>query len=459
MLPSPKWLQKRRRWSRLPSEKDLLLIPGVLAPTELEAAFQRERARVDRNDNCFSIVVFRVDGKRPDDLKRLAHLLTERVRAYDAVGLVDRERVATLLPETDGMGSWIFADSAMSQFASLDLRVRCDVYTYPHPGSDEEGSENTNGDSKGRTEPRFAADVSTPRPKTMAPKTPQARPASGVDDPEDNGRPGMRRTGTDGPAMSGAPKRALDADTKERPTARARLRAVKAPLPTAGTKAMTGDSIPFAGGRPVKDLAPLFEERLPLYRRAVDILVSGLAILTLSPILIAAAVAVKTTSPGSMIFSQWRAGRGGRPFRFYKFRSMYMDAEERKNDLRLVNEKDGPIFKIRNDPRITPVGRLIRRLSIDELPQLLNVLKGDMTLVGPRPPVMDEVDAYQAWQRERLDITGGLTCIWQVSGRSEVSFDDWMRMDIRYKHNRTLGMDLKLMWRTFGAVFSGRGAY
>ena len=105
---------------------------------------------------------------------------------------------------------------------------------------------------------------------------------------------------------------------------------------------------------------------------------------------------------------------------------MYQDAEERKNALRVVNEKDGPIFKIKDDPRITPLGRVIRRLSIDELPQLFNVLKGDMTLVGPRPPVVDEVDQYEPWQRQRLDITGGLTCIWQVSGRSEVSFDDWM---------------------------------
>ncbi len=457
MFPSPKWLQKRKRWSRLPSEKDVLSIPGVLAPTELESAFQRERARVDRNDNCFSIVVFRVDERRPDDLKRLTYLLTERIRAYDAVGLVDGERIATLLPETDGEGSWIFADSAMGQFASLDLRVKCDVYTYPHPGAGQEESPETQSGANPEFESRFQRDSAAAGSKTLSDFTdhPAGSPAGG------SGGSPMRRTGTDGPAASAAPatESPSKADSVELPSAHARLRAVDAPKDLPLAKAMDAHSVPVEGMRPIRDLAPLFEERLPIYRRAVDILVSGAAILLVSPILLATAIAVKTTSPGSMIFSQWRAGRGGRPFRFYKFRSMYMDAEERKNDLRLVNEKDGPIFKIKNDPRITPVGRIIRRLSIDELPQLFNVLKGDMTLVGPRPPVMDEVAAYESWQRQRLDITGGLTCIWQVSGRSEVSFDDWMRMDIRYKHNRTLGMDIKLVWRTFGAVFSGRGAY
>ena len=175
--------------------------------------------------------------------------------------------------------------------------------------------------------------------------------------------------------------------------------------------------------------------------------------------LLTGALLVKITSPGPVIFAQPRAGRGGRPFQFYKLRSMYQDAEERKNALRLVNEKDGPIFKIKNDPRITPVGKVIRKFSIDELPQLFNVLKGDMTLVGPRPPVLDEVKEYETWQRQRLDITGGITCIWQVSGRSEVTFREWMRMDVRYRKQRSLKLDLKLICKTFGAVFSGKGAY
>ncbi|MFT6110479.1 MAG: lipopolysaccharide/colanic/teichoic acid biosynthesis glycosyltransferase [Planctomycetota bacterium] len=184
-----------------------------------------------------------------------------------------------------------------------------------------------------------------------------------------------------------------------------------------------------------------------------------MALVLVSPVLLTAAVLVKVSSPGPTIFAQTRAGRGGRPFQFYKLRSMYRDAEDRKNALRLVNEQDGPIFKIKNDPRITPVGRILRKFSIDELPQLFNVLRGDMTLVGPRPPVMDEVKEYETWQRQRLDITGGITCIWQVSGRSDVTFREWMRMDVRYRKQRSIGLDLKLVWKTFGAVFSGKGAY
>ena len=138
---------------------------------------------------------------------------------------------------------------------------------------------------------------------------------------------------------------------------------------------------------------------------------------------------------------------------------MVIDAEAQKATLQADNEKDGPIFKMKNDPRVTRVGRFIRRYSLDELPQLYNVLIGDMTLVGPRPPTMDEVAEYEPWQRQRLLIRGGLTCTWQVSGRSDVSFEDWMRMDARYARTSGFFGDLKLLLRTVKAIFTGRGAY
>ena len=448
MFLTPKWFQKRGRRTRIPRESDVLSVPGVLSPTEMERAYQRERARCDRNDQCFSIVVFRIDEKRDGDLRRVARLLVERVRAYDAVGAVDSNRVAALLPETHGEGSWVFADSAMAQFTSLDLRAQCKVYTYPHDEerdapyglSDRDDIDSHSGDSR-------------------------------VDSPGDPG--GRRATGTHGSMTASPLPRLVEpagaTDAESEPANEAALdsdRERVVHLHVVEDEEQPGDAtirdsvIPaLTDPRPISDMRSVFVEPLPLYRRAVDITVSGLAILALSPVLIGAAVLVKTTSPGSIIFWQWRAGRGGKPFRFYKFRSMYQDAESRKNDLRLVNEMDGPIFKIRDDPRITPVGRWLRKLSIDELPQLFNVLRGDMTLVGPRPPVLDEVESYKPWQRQRLDITGGLTCIWQVSGRSEVAFDDWMRMDIRYKQKRNLWMDVCLVVKTFGAVFSGRGAY
>ncbi len=208
-----------------------------------------------------------------------------------------------------------------------------------------------------------------------------------------------------------------------------------------------------------QDLSGAFLQPIGWGRRFIDILVSATSLLLLSPVLIGAALAVRFSSPGPAIYTQLRAGLGGVPFKFYKFRSMYLDADERRAKLQDRNEKSGPIFKMKNDPRITRVGRYLRKTSIDELPQLYNVLRGDMTLIGPRPPTLDEVEKYSLWQRKRLDRTGGITCIWQVSGRSEIKFEEWVRMDIEYQQKRSFWFDVKLVLKTFGAVFSGRGAY
>lgn len=208
----------------------------------------------------------------------------------------------------------------------------------------------------------------------------------------------------------------------------------------------------------VNDLRSFFLKPLPTWKRAMDILVSGLMLLILSPVFLAVAIAVRLSGPGPIIFRQPRAGRGGNPFMFYKFRTMVPDAEALKAALRPANEAEGPVFKMRHDPRVTRVGRVLRKASLDELPQLWNVLKGDMSLVGPRPPTLDEVPSYAPWQARRLEMTGGITGIWQTSGRHEIGFTDWMRMDVRYSNHRSLGMDVKLLAKTVWAVVSGRGA-
>jgi lipopolysaccharide/colanic/teichoic acid biosynthesis glycosyltransferase len=169
-------------------------------------------------------------------------------------------------------------------------------------------------------------------------------------------------------------------------------------------------------------------------------------------------IAIRLDSPGPVIFRQRRAGQGARPFAFYKFRSMIAEAEERKEALAAQNEQVGPVFKIRDDPRITRVGRLLRRSSIDELPQLWNVLRGDISLVGPRSPTFDEVCKYERWQRRRLSVIGGITGTWQVSGRNQIPFREWMRMDMRYIESRGLWIDLRTLAKTLPAVISGRGA-
>jgi lipopolysaccharide/colanic/teichoic acid biosynthesis glycosyltransferase len=209
----------------------------------------------------------------------------------------------------------------------------------------------------------------------------------------------------------------------------------------------------------IGDLWTELVEPLPAWKRSIDVAFASAGLLALAPVFLCVAIAIKIDSPGPVFFSQTRLGRGRRPFRFYKFRSMTFDAEDRRAELEPGNETAGPTFKIRNDPRKTRVGRLIRRSSIDELPQLWNVLKGDFSLVGPRPPIPDEVERYQRWQKRRLDVPGGLTCIWQVNGRSEVAFEEWMRMDLRYVAKSGFWVDMKLLAKTFRAVFSGRGAY
>jgi lipopolysaccharide/colanic/teichoic acid biosynthesis glycosyltransferase len=213
-----------------------------------------------------------------------------------------------------------------------------------------------------------------------------------------------------------------------------------------------------AAGSSMEDLWPHFELPTPLWKRSLDVLGSAVALTALLPLFGLTALAIRLDSPGPVIFRQQRAGRGGRPFAFLKFRSMSADAEALRPALAELNEQEGPVFKIRDDPRITRVGRLLRRWSIDELPQLWNVLVGDISLVGPRSATLDEVSKYERWQRRRLSVTGGITCTWQVSGRSEIPFREWMRLDMRYVAARSVWRDVCLLARTLPAVVSGRGA-
>ena len=196
------------------------------------------------------------------------------------------------------------------------------------------------------------------------------------------------------------------------------------------------------------------------FKRLMDIILSIIAIIAGSPVFLITALLVKLTSPGPIIFWQVRVGRYGRHFKFYKFRSMYIDAEARKAELLKHNESgDGVIFKMKRDPRITPVGRFIRKFSIDELPQLFNVLLGDMSLVGPRPPLPSEVRTYSLEDRKRLNITPGITCIWQVSGRSELQFSKQIALDKEYISSRSAWKDFLILLKTIPAILTGRGAW
>lgn len=195
-----------------------------------------------------------------------------------------------------------------------------------------------------------------------------------------------------------------------------------------------------------------------LMKESIDKIVALSGIFLVSPILIFTALAIKLSSPGPIFFKQTRVGKNGRPFNIYKFRSMVINAEDLKESLSTQNEITGPAFKMSNDPRITKIGKFIRKTSIDELPQLFNVLIGNMSLVGPRPPLPTEVAQYSNWQRRRLSVKPGITCTWQVSGRSNIDFDQWMKMDLDYIDKWSISNDAKLLAKTVPAVLMQKGA-
>ena len=204
------------------------------------------------------------------------------------------------------------------------------------------------------------------------------------------------------------------------------------------------------------------KENLKFYeicKRGIDIIGAGSGLLLLSPVIAIVSCAVKFTSKGPIFFSQKRVGKNGQLFDMYKFRSMVVNAEELKEKLKHKNEMSGPMFKMKDDPRVTKVGKFIRKTSLDELPQLWNVLKGDMSLVGPRPSLPKEVEQFDSWMFKRLTVRPGLTCYWQVSGRNNIDFEDWMKLDVKYVEERNLWIDIKLIFKTVGVLFGDKNAH
>jgi lipopolysaccharide/colanic/teichoic acid biosynthesis glycosyltransferase len=229
-----------------------------------------------------------------------------------------------------------------------------------------------------------------------------------------------------------------------------------------GDSADQGDAWPretVAVQQDEREIKPLlFCRSLPLWKRMVDVTVAVLGLILLAPLLAAVAVLVKCTSRGPIFFAQVREGLAGKRFTMYKFRTMRADAEALKEGLRHLSEQDGPAFKIENDPRLTVIGKMLRKTCIDELPQLINVLRGEMTLVGPRPLPLNESRACARWQRRRLEVLPGLTCFWQIEGNRKTPFVEWMRMDIRYIRKIDFWTDARLVLRTIWVVFIRRNS-
>ena len=412
----------RRFWFRIWGMAPLAhpsVVPDVLGTDEFRRLVVRERNRADRVHSELSLITLDLSGVPWSDLRLtdLLFALRARVRETDAVGWFDRKSLGILLPDTGAHGALLLAADLRDKLLASLSGAGWRILTYPDDRllkddhDEDQGSGARHGDAapvsgRGRAVNGAASTNGTPQPQ----KT--------------NGTPQPQKVGAAGRKRVSVPPKAQDVE----------------------------------GGFEVASLrSALLIRRSPL-TRLLDILVASVALLILSPVILLAALAVKLTSPGPALFSQARLGQGGRPFTFYKLRSMCADAPARKKDVLALNEQDGPVFKATFDPRITPVGRFLRKTSIDELPQLWNVLKGDMSLVGPRPPLPEEVAEYEPWQRRRLDLRGGLTCIWQVSGRSKIQFDDWVRLDLLYGKKADLWLDLAILARTVPAVLTGRGA-
>lgn len=196
-----------------------------------------------------------------------------------------------------------------------------------------------------------------------------------------------------------------------------------------------------------------------ILKRIIDVIGSIICIVLVSPVLLVTAVLIKLESKGRILFSQTRIGLHGKEFKIYKFRSMVDGAEALRKNIEHKNEMSGPMFKVKDDPRITKIGRFIRKTSIDELPQLINVLKGEMSLVGPRPSLPSEVKEFEPWMLKRLEVKPGLTCYWQVSGRNSISFEEWMKLDIDYVNDINILLDMKLIFKTIILLFGDKNAY
>lgn len=437
------WL---RRWTSSRGERLVDHSDLVVSAAEFRRIVLRERARSDRNSSSLSLVLLDAGGDRrlEDALDSWALTIARRVRCTDAVGWHDSRTIGIVLTDTDHEGALMVVRHLRSALPQDASRAHWRVLVHPEhtaPGN------NSGGPAAGK---RRGGDGSDPLDLLRAPsRGPAAR--------NENQR------------REGSSKSAHTSDNGSHNGAVGTRRAVSARSQTLTARASVAASLESQmdapqGGASVADVEVgalqniLLVHSSPL-KRAIDVVGAATALVVLSPVMLAAALAVKLTSPGPVFFRQERAGLGGRPFAFYKFRSMCVDAEQRKQELLAKNEQTGPVFKMAADPRITPVGRFLRRTSIDELPQLWNVLTGDMSLVGPRPPIVAEVANYERWQRRRLEIKGGLTCIWQVSGRSSILFNDWVRLDLRYVEQASLGADVSLLARTIPAVLTCRGAH
>ncbi len=371
----------------------------ILGQEQFELAIAKERCRAERRDLTFCIVRFDSTAEEPLSapvLASVAQAFRQRLRITDEIGNF-RNSLAVLLPETIPSQAAMVANDLTRIATELGAQLASDIFSWPVP------------------------DDGVPANGPRADESVEGALNSALGQRVDPGHEGDRLNGSVAMAQHRRTRQASG-------QANVHVRPLDFSLPT------------------------------PAWKRALDIAGSLAGLTLLSPIFLAAGVAIKINSPGPALFWQWREGKDGRVFRICKFRTMRQGAEAEQHQFRAMSEQDGPAFKVKDDPRLTPVGKYLRKTCIDELPQLVNVLKGEMSLVGPRPLPVEESFDCSHWQRRRLDVLPGMTCTWQVVGGREIPFEEWMRMDLDYIQRRSPLTDATLLTRTFLVTVLHRGS-
>jgi lipopolysaccharide/colanic/teichoic acid biosynthesis glycosyltransferase len=391
--------------------------PLLLSPKSMELTLTKERMRCDRHGHFFSLIVIQIKSSGAEyrsQVRLLAKMLHKRLRLTDEKGLLLKGGLGVLLPMTDWHGAKVVVGSIRQTAAANGLAIEAEVFTY----SGRENSSNNNGSNlHSDSDSEIILDEVSSLEDTVV----------------ETSRGSVGQT------------------VAKMETTSALNRIVRA-----DNQSQTRQ--PVASKIAVVDASPSthFFKRYPTWKRCMDVTCAVTGLTISLPFVLLAAVAIKLTSRGPIFFRQFRTGQFGNPFTMYKLRTMVVEAEEMKEKLQRLNERDGPAFKMKNDPRVTTVGGILRKTGLDELPQLWNVLIGDMAIVGPRPLPCNEDAQCEVWQRRRLDTKPGLTCIWQISKSRKISFSDWMRMDLKYADKRTVSGDIQLMFKTVMAVFLGR---
>ncbi len=403
--PSKNWSYRipQKIWGFLrlfSHQRQLTKSHAIYSEEEFIAVLNRERERADRNGHIFSLVVFNMSVLGTDfySAEDFVRELKLRLRGTDEIGWLDKQRIGVIIPHTSQRDARSMAENFCKQ-VFIEVSDIYTVFTYPTNWyfNDMDGSASYN----------FTRVLN----RTEIPVTGNTKSSSGAAIVE---------------------KPPPDGDHCTEPLQSSRMH--------------------------VLNKESFFICPIPWWKRSMDIIVSLIGLILLSPLFLLIAVSMKLFSPGPVLFRQGRSGFGGKPFIFYKFRSMVVDAESKKKELLEFNERTGPAFKMTDDPRVTRIGKFIRRWSLDELPQLYNVLIGDMSLVGPRPLPVNEDRCVEQWHMIRRNIRPGITCLWQVSARDKSSFDDWVRLDIEYARKQSLALDLKILFMTLLAVISRKGA-